>query len=304
MREFFTDIDWSKWAENIWTSSARVIVIVLAIYIGLRILQRILEPTIRRAISAQMVGAPAGEVEKRIDTLSHVAYRTVSVVAILGGLITILPEFGVNASALIAGAGLIGLAVGFGAQSLVKDIIAGMFVLIENQYGKGDVVTVAGISGLVEDVNLRRTVLRDLDGTVHSIPNGVPATTSNMTRTFSRVNMQVGVSYSEDLDRVFEVINRTGRELADDAEWKERVLSPPTVLGVDEFGDAGIAVRILGDTAALAQWDVMREFRKRLKKAFDDEGIEIPYLHRALVAAGQPPAASAKPPPPDDAGAR
>jgi small conductance mechanosensitive channel len=287
MREFFTDIDWSRWSENIWTGGVRVIVIVLAIYIALRILQRVLEPAIRRAMTAQMEGQPEAEIDKRVATLSHVAYRTIWVAAIVGGLITILPEFGVNASALLAGAGLAGLAVGFGAQSLVKDVIAGVFVLAENQYGKGDVVTLAGISGLVEDVNLRRTLLRDLDGTLHSVPNGEVTVASNRTRAWARINIVVRVSYSEDLDHVFAVIDRVGEGLAADPGWKEGIIDAPKVLGVEGFGDSSVDIRVLGQVNASAQWDAERELRKRLKKAFDEEGIEIPYPHRTLVTAGQ-----------------
>lgn len=285
--DFFADIDWSKWGENAWTAGARALFIILAIYVALRILQRVLEPAIRAAIEEQMEGQAQVEIDKRVETLSHVAYRTIWIVAVTVGLITILPEFGINVSALLAGAGLIGIAVGFGAQSLVKDILGGIFILVENQFDKGDIVSLNGTVGEVVDVNLRRTVVRDLDGTVHSIPNGVPEMTSNLTQTFSRVNMQIGVSYSEDLDHVYEVINRTGREMADDPQWREQVLSPPAVLGLDEFGDSAITIRVLGDTAPIQQWAVAREFRKRLKKAFDDEGIEIPYPHRTLVTAGQ-----------------
>ena len=287
MRDFFADIDWSRWTETIWTSGARLIVIVVAIYVALRIIERILEPAIRTSISAHMAGEPEGEIEKRVDTLVHVTYRTISFVAVLVGLITILPEFGINASALLAGAGLIGLAVGFGSQSLVKDVISGLFVLVENQYGKGDVVNVAGVGGLVEDVNLRRTLLRDLDGTLHSIPNGEITVASNRTRAWARVNVMVSVSYGEDLDRVFDVINRAGAELSNDAAWSGDIIDPPKALGVESLGDSGIDIRVLGDTQPSRQWDVMRELRLRLKKAFDAEGIEIPFPHRTLVTAGR-----------------
>jgi small conductance mechanosensitive channel len=287
MRDFFADIDWDRWSEAFWTHGLRVILVIVAIYVGLRILQRILGPAIRTAVSAQMEGEPEVEIEKRVDTLSHVVYRTIWIVAVLVGLLTILPELGINISALLAGAGLIGLAVGFGAQSLVKDVISGLFVLIENQYGKGDVVNIAGIGGLVEDVNLRRTLLRDLDGTVHSIPNGEVAVSSNLTRAWSRVNIVIGVSYGDDLDHVFEVINRVGEEMKNDPDWSKDIIAAPRALGVEGFGDSGIDIRILGDTQPIRQWDVMRELRRRLKNAFDAEGIEIPVPHRTLVTAGQ-----------------
>jgi small conductance mechanosensitive channel len=287
MRDFFTDINWDRWSELFWTHGLRIIIVIVAIYVGLRIFERMIGPVIRTAVSAQLEGQPQVEVDKRADTLSHVIYRTVWFVAILIGLLTILPELGINISALLAGAGLIGLAVGFGAQSLVKDVISGLFILVENQYSKGDVVNIAGIGGLVDDVNLRRTLLRDLDGAVHTVPNGEISVASNLTRSWSRVNLILSVSYGDDLDHVFEVINRVGKELAEDPEWAKDIIEAPKALGVENFGDSGIDIRILGDTQPIRQWDVMRQLRLRLKKAFDAEGIEIPFPHRTLVTVGQ-----------------
>ncbi|MCH8901167.1 MAG: mechanosensitive ion channel family protein [Chloroflexi bacterium] len=287
MRDFITDINWDRWSELFWTHGLRIIIVIVAIYVGLRIFERMVGPVIRTAVSAQLEGQPQVEVDKRADTLSHVIYRTVWFVAMLVGLLTILPELGINISALLAGAGLIGLAVGFGAQSLVKDVISGLFILVENQYSKGDVVNIAGIGGLVDDVNLRRTLLRDLDGAVHTVPNGEIGVASNLTRSWSRVNLIVAVSYGDDLDHVFEVINRVGKELAEDPEWSKDIIEAPKALGVENFGDSGIDIRILGDTQPIRQWDVMRQLRLRLKKAFDAEGIEIPFPHRTLVTVGQ-----------------
>ena len=287
MRDFFTDINWDRWSELFWTHGLRIIIVIVAIYVGLRIFERMIGPVIRTAVSTQLEGEPQVEVDKRADTLSHVIYRTVWFVAILVGLLTVLPELGINISALLAGAGLIGLAVGFGAQSLVKDVISGLFILVENQYSKGDVVNIAGIGGLVDDVNLRRTLLRDLDGAVHTVPNGEISVASNLTRSWSRVNLILSVSYGDDLDHVFEVINRVGKELAEDPEWSKDIIEAPKALGVENFGDSGIDIRILGDTQPIRQWDVMRQLRLRLKKAFDAEGIEIPFPHRTLVTVGQ-----------------
>jgi small-conductance mechanosensitive channel len=287
LREFFEDIDWSRWAELAWTTAARVVFIIVAIYIVVKIVQRIIDPAIRAAVERQLEGEPDLEVEQRIDTLTSVAHNSVRVIALLVGLMTILPEFGFNVGALLAGAGIVGIALGFGAQSLVKDIIGGIFILVENQFTKGDIVSLNGVVGEVEDINMRRTLIRDLDGTVHSIPNGVPEFTSNLTQAYSRVNMQIGVSYSEDLDEVYEVIDGVGRDMAEDPDWKDKFISPPTVLGVDEFGDSAIIIRVLGDTKPLEQWTIMREYRKRLKGAFDTAGIEIPYPHQTQVIAGQ-----------------
>jgi len=287
MRDFFADIDWSSWAETAWTSSARVIFIVLIVFIALRILNRVLEPAIRGTITRQMANDPEIEVEQRIETLHGVIYNTAKFVAVVVGLITILPEFGINVNALLAGAGLIGLAVGFGSQSLVKDMLAGFFILVENQFGRGDVVTLAGVSGVVEDIDLRRTLIRDLDGTQHSIPNGEIVVASNKTQVFSRMNEVVGVSYGDNLEQVFALINRIGEEMAGDAAWSEDIISAPKVLGIDGFSDSSVDIRVLADTQPGSQWNVTREFRLRIKLAFDEQGIEIPFPHRTLVTAGQ-----------------
>jgi small-conductance mechanosensitive channel len=286
MRDFFANIDWDRWSETIWTHGLRIILVLVAVYVGLRLLRRAVDPVVRAAVAQQMEGQPEVEIEKRTETLTHVVYRTAWVVGLAIALLTILPEVGVNIGPLLAGAGIAGLAVGFGAQSLVKDAINGLFILVENQYAKGDVVNIAGVGGLVEDVNLRRTVLRDLDGAVHSIPNSEVAKSSNLTRGWSRVNMNVGVAYGEDLDRVMAVIDRVGQELAEDPDFGSLVLTPPRALRVDAFGDSGIEIKILGETQPIRQWDVMGEMRKRLKRAFDDEGIEIPFPHRTIVTYG------------------
>lgn len=286
MRDFFADIDWDRWSETIWTHGLRIILVLVVAYVGLRLLRRAVDPAVRAAVARQMEGQPEVEIGKRTDTLTHVVYRTAWVVVLVVALLTVLPEVGVNIGPLLAGAGIAGLAVGFGAQSLVKDTINGLFILVENQYAKGDVINIAGVGGLVEDVNLRRTVLRDLDGAVHSIPHSEVAKSSNLTRGWSRVNMNVGVAYGEDLDRVMAVIDRVGQELAEDQDFGPLVLEPPRALRVEAFGDSGIEIKILGQTQPIRQWDVMGEMRKRLKRAFDEEGIEIPFPHRTIVTYG------------------
>jgi small conductance mechanosensitive channel len=275
MRDFFADIDWDRWSETIWTHGLRIIVVLVVVYLGLRLLRRALDRPVRAAVARQMEGQPEAEIEKRADTLTHVVYRTAWVVGFAIAVLTVLPEVGINIGPLLAGAGIAGLALGLGAQSLVRDTINGLFILVENQYGKGDVVNIAGVGGLVEDVNLRRTVLRDLSGAVHSIPNGQVAVSSNLTRGWSRVNMNVRVAYGEDLDRVMAVIDRVGQELAGDPDFSPMILTAPRALRVDAFGDSGVEIKILGETQPMRQWEVMGQLRKRLKKAFDGEGIEI-----------------------------
>lgn len=262
-----------------------IIAISVAIYYTLRHFVPLL---IRRAVSRTMEGKPETEVKKRIDTLSNVFIEVGIVFVGIVALFTIASELGINIAPALAGLGIAGIAVGFGAQSLVKDIFNGILILLEDHYTIGDVVKVAGIGGLVEDISLRRTVLRDLDGIVHSIPNGEIGIASNYTKEWSRVNMNVSVGYGEDLDHVIEVINRVGKEMAEDPNWAPRILKAPTVLRVDEFEDSGIAIKILGETKPLTQWDVMGELRMRLKKAFDQEGIEIPWPHTKVFFGATP----------------
>ena len=229
-----------------------------------------------------MKSEPQEEVDQRIDTLSHVVYRTLLLVVVLVTGVILMTEAGINVAPLIAGFGLVGLAVGFGAQSLVKDVINGLFILLDNEYSQGDVVTIANTTGIVEDLNLRRTVLRDLDGTVHHIPHSTIDVSSNWTKEFSRINLNIRVAYESNLDHVIEVINRVGNELAEDEDYASKFRTPPQVLRVDAFGDSSIEIKVIADTVPLEQWALMGELRLRIKRVFDDEGIVIPYPQRTL----------------------
>jgi len=257
-----------------------IIVAAVAIYfIG----KMIMRPAISRYVSAKGKKRHSKSwLEKRSQTLERIL---TSIFAILIGVIAlfmILSEVGVDIGPLLAGAGVAGIAIGFGAQSLIKDLLSGLFVFLEDQYNHGDVVKVADITGVVEEINLRRTVLRDLDGILHTVPNGQITTSSNYTRDWSRVNLDIPVAYGEDIDHVMAVINRVGKELAKDKYFKTLIKTPPQALRVNNFGDSGIEIKILGDTRPMKQWEVTGELRKRLKRAFDEEGIEIPWPHVKL----------------------
>jgi small conductance mechanosensitive channel len=278
-----TGDDFTDWLTGDGVRIAAIVGVAVALDYALhRLIPRALWLTVER----QMKGREEEEIQQRVDTLSSVFTAGGRVIIVLVTLLTLMPLAGISIGPLLAGVGILGLAVGFGAQSLVKDVISGLFILLDNQYSKGDVVTVAGISGLVEDVGIRRTVLRDLDGIVHYIPNGEIAVASNFTQEYSRVNLNVGVSYSEDLDHVMRVIDRVGEEMAADPKWGPSLITPPKSLRVDNLGDSGIDIKVVGDTKPIKQWEVMGELRKRIKKAFDDEGIEIPYPHRVIVTRG------------------
>lgn len=261
----------------------RIVILLGLAYAAQKIIKRVLPRTLQAAISRGGCAEGPAELVKRCDTLAHVGVKTaVGAVWVVIGFM-LLSEIEVDIAPILAGVGVVGIAIGFGAQALVRDVISGIFVLIENQYSRGDVVKVAGVTGLVESINLRRTVLRDLDGTVHHVPNGEIKVASNLTREWSRVNVNVQVSYDSDLDRVIEVINRVGQELAEDPAYGPLIVEAPKVLRVESFGESGIDIKILGVTQPIKQWEVAGELRRRLKRTFDQEGIEIPFPHRVLI---------------------
>jgi small conductance mechanosensitive channel len=265
------------------------ILVLVAIFVAIYFVLRWLIPRlVKRAISRQMVGELEEEIKKRVDTLSSVLVNICAVIIAFIGILTILPEFGVNIAALLAGLGIIGLAVAFGAQHFIRDVIGGIIILWEDQYRMGDVVNIAGVGGVVEEIGLRRTVLRDLDGVVHSVSNGVIEVASDSTRKFSRVNLNIPVAYGESLDHAIEIINRVCQEMAEDPEWREDFITTPQVLRVDNLGDSGIDIKITGDTKPSRHWPVMGEFRHRIKDTFDKEGIEIPWPHTKVYFGNSP----------------
>ena len=278
------DIDWDRVTDWLLTHGLRILLILALALVADLVLRFVVPRVIRPTVARQMRGKPGEEIEQRSHTLVAVLRGSGRFVLVIWALFTILPELGVNITPMLASVGIAGIALGFGAQSLVKDVLNGLFILIENQYSKGDVVTVAGISGQVEEVGLRRTVLRDLDGVVHHVPNSQIAVASNLTQEWSRVNLNVSVAYGEDLDRVFEVINRVGRELAADAEFGPLILTAPQVLRVEAFGESGIAIKILGDTEPIRQWEVLGELRKRLIRAFVEEGVRVPFPPHVIAS--------------------
>jgi small-conductance mechanosensitive channel len=265
------------------------VLVIIAIAVALYLISKYLIPKfIKKFVSQRMAGEPDTEIKKRTDTLSSILVTITGIIILIIAVITILPEFGVNIATLIAGIGVGGLAIAFAAQNLVRDFISGFFILFEDQYRVGDVVTIAGISGVVEDISLRRTILRDLDAKVHSVPNGKVEISTNHTKQYSRVNLNISVGYGENLDKVIETINRVCQEMADDPQWKEDFISTPAVLRVDNLGDSGIDIKILGDTKPAQQWAIMGELRLRLKKTFDSEGIEIPWPHTKIYFGNAP----------------
>jgi small-conductance mechanosensitive channel len=226
----------------------------------------------------------AVELKKRMDTIDQLGANVLRFfVVVIAGLM-ILRTFDLDIGPAIAGLGIVGIAVGFGAQSLVKDYLNGSLILIENQFSKGDVVRVADVSGTVEDFSLRRTTLRDLDGVVHTVPNGLIAVASNFTRVWARINQDITVAYGTDIDKAIEVIDTVGREMASDPAWNRRILETPRVDRVAGFAEYGVIVKILGTVRAPDQWAAAGEFRRRLLVAFKKNGIEIPRPQRVILA--------------------
>jgi small conductance mechanosensitive channel len=231
---------------------------------------------------------------KRIETLSRVfRYISAVVIYVVSGMV-VLSELGVSIAPILATAGVLGIAVGFGAQSLIKDYFNGFFLLLENQVRQGDVVEAGGKGGLVEEVTLRYIKMRDYDGNVHFIPNGIITTVTNMSRGFAYAVIDVGVAYREDLDEVMEVMRQVGSGMRVDENFGGKILEPMEMAGVDRWDDSAVILRCRFKVHPLEQWGIRREYLRRLKQAFDRHGIEIPYPH-LTVYAGQAKDGSAPP---------
>ena len=268
-------------------SAIRVVIILLIAWGVLVVLHR----AIKRIITAKMPRVreqTQAELDQRAATLASVLNKVVSFIVWVIALMMVLGTVGVNITPILAALGVASLALGFAAQNIIRDYINGIFIVMEDWYRIGEVATLAGIGGLVEDFNLRRTVLRDLNGTMHQIPNSQIAISSNLTRDWSRVNLDISVGYGEDLDRVFQIINEVGQSVKDDPAFGENLLTAPTAQRVDRLGDHGVIIKVLGDTKPMQQWALMGEFRKRLKTRFDAEGIEIPWPHTKVYFGNSP----------------
>ena len=222
------------------------------------------------------------EREKRAETLVRIINSAIKVFIYIIACFMILKEVGVDIAPLLAGVGIAGLAIGFGAQTLVKDFLTGFFILMENQYRVGDVVKIGDHAGLVESIKMRITVLRDLEGIVHTIPNGEVQSVKNMTYGWSRVVLNIGVAYKENVDQVMDVLREVGRKMREEEEYCSFMIDDPQILGVDDFGDSQVTIKMLAKTIPLKQWEVARELRRRIKHAFDEKGIEIPFPQRTL----------------------
>ncbi len=288
VESFIIDEAWPGLGGFVKDHGFQIFLILFIAYIGRKFAMVFISNLIRRAIISEKF-ATAHDEKQREDTLISIARTPIRILLWGVAIMLLLGEFGVNTAPIIAGASIVGVALGFGAQSLVKDVISGIFMLLENQYRVGDVVELnQAVSGTVENFTLRETVLRDLDGMVHHISNGEITIATNMTMEFANVNLNIGVGYSDDIEKVEKIINRVGNKLAEDEEWSESILEPPQFLRVDDFGDSSVVIKIIGKTQPMKNWAVTGELRKRLKIAFDKEGIEIPFPQRVIHQAPKP----------------
>lgn len=259
----------------------KIVAVILIGYVLHRFSQRMIERAVRATIVPEK-GMSAIAETKREDTLIRIFAGAAQIAILIIVLLMVLQEMGLMIAPILAGAGIAGLALGFGGQYLIRDIISGLFIILENQYRIGDVVSFDGTGGLVEDISLRMTTIRDLDGTVHHIPHGEIKKVSNLSKYFSRVNINIGIAYHSNLEHVIKVVNQVGREIAEDVNWKSFIIQAPQFLRIDSFENSAITIKILGETLPIKQWDVAGELRKRLKIAFDKEGIEIPFPQRVI----------------------
>jgi small conductance mechanosensitive channel len=264
-------------------ASLRILVILVAGYILTRFLRagiRQLEAILIKA--GEATETTPGAARKRVTTLTGLL-KTVALALIWGVVVVMaLAQIGLDITPILAGAGILGLAIGFGAQNLVRDLIGGFFMVLENQVRVGDVAIINGTGGLVEAITFRTIVLRDLAGVVHVFPHGTIATLSNMTKEWSAYVIDVGVAYKEDTDRVVEVMRQVAEDMRRDPVFGEKILEPMEIFGVDNFGESEVTIKARIKTKPIEQWNVGREYRRRLKKAFDAQGIEIPFPHRSL----------------------
>lgn len=269
--------NWDDISDWLAGDGARILAIIgVALVIDFA-LHRIIPHALRVAVERQMKEAPEEEVEQRARTLASVFTGTGRVIIALVALLTLLPLAGINITAVVTGFGITGLALALGAQALVRDTINGIFLLVEDQYRKGDVVRIADVTGTVEGMTLRRTLIRDDDGVLHSIPNSAISLVSNYTRDFARVNLEVRAAYGEDLSRVAAIIDGVGRQLAAEPRYKPLISEAPKTARIESIGDAGISLIVSALTRPAARWEVAAELRRRLADAFVAEGVRVPF---------------------------
>jgi len=277
--EYLQGLSW----ENFIKTGLRATLILVFARLAMKILQKFLLKLEKHLIKkSEEEGEPPSESAKRIGTIVRLVRQAALLALWTTAALVILKEFGVEIGPIIASAGILGLAIGFGAQNLVRDVISGFFIILENQIRVGDVAIVNGTGGLVEKINFRTIVLRDLGGVVHIFPNGTVTTLSNLTNEWSAYIFDIGVAYKENTDRVIEVMKNVGETMLEDSRFGKLMLGPPELFGVDKFDDSAVVIKGRIKTKPIRQWEVGREFLRRVKHAFDENKIDIPFPHRTI----------------------
>lgn len=277
-----TTLERINW-QPILQSAVRVVIILVLSWILMRIIKGALKHLEQHLIKqGQRQGEELEEASKRVETVVNLLRQAAAIAVFITVLLMILKEFGVQVAPVIASAGVVGLAVGFGAQKLVQDVIAGFFIILENQIRVGDVAVLNGTGGLVQNIKFRTTVLRDLGGVVHVFPNGSISSISNLTLGWSAYVFDIGVAYKEDTDRVIAVMREVGSTMMKDPDIGPSMLEEPEIFGVDKFDDSAVVIKGRIRTKPIKQWEVGRAYLRNVKQAFDRENIEIPFPHTSL----------------------
>ena len=278
-------MDWHALLEELRASGALIVIgrlalIVIVTFIALRFAHVTVAAALDRLFRRESVegtarDVSAGEIERRRQTLDGLVYRALRVMILVIAFLMVLEVLRLDIGPAIAGLGIIGLALSLGAQHLVRDYVAGAFVLIENQYSKGDIISIAGVSGTVEDVSLRRTTLRDFDGTVHYVPNGLIQTASNLTRSWAGISLDLPVPYEQGLEVVQAAVERAAQRLADDPDWQGRILKPPHVVGVERIAEQGLVLRVSGSVTAPQRLSAASLLRSMIVEEAARSGVVI-----------------------------
>lgn len=279
LQEYFGIIEW----KLITKTGLRVVFILLIAWVSRSLLTRLLG-TLKNRLYDRSQAAHESQTEsaKRVETLILLVRQGAMLVLWLIVGLVILKEVGVEIGPILASAGIVGLAVGFGGQNLVRDVISGFFIILENQIRVGDVAIINGTGGLVEEINFRTILLRDVGGVVHIFPNGAITTLSNLTKEWSAYVFDIGVAYKENTDEVVTILQEVGRTLKQDPVLGPMILEEPEIFGVDKLGNSAVVIKGRIKTVPIQQWSVGREFLRRVKLAFDAKGIEIPFPHQTI----------------------
>lgn len=288
MEHFFNSAFWLKFLQSLsdWAISdlPSIIILLVLLFVSLRIGSFLIRKLKKLLLQKTVHNSdePDLEMEKRLNTLMGIVRKGVSIIIWAVFIMILLRKINIDIAPILAGAGIIGLAVGFGSQELVRDLISGFFILLENQIRTGDVAIINGTGGLVEKIELRTITLRDLSGIVHIFQNGKINTISNMTKDWSAMVFDIGVAYKEDLTQVMKLMKQVADDMLKEEEYKSKILEPMEIFGLDSFGDSALIVKGRIKTTPNNQWVIGREYRKRLKEVFDQNRIEIPFPHQTI----------------------